>query len=123
MHPQTYSVFEALGSPSPVALIVELLAETGGVDELARRTGVTKSTVSRNLKELALAGVLSRPKWATYTVTCPEETRRLLEAASALASAILAARQDDETTFDRAVRKTRMRSQPEKSASSDDAGS
>lgn len=120
MHPQTYSVLEALGSPSTTALVLELLSEPNGVDELTRRTGLNKSTVSRHLKELALAGVLSRPRWAEYSVTCPEETRKLLESASALSAAILDARGTDEKQFDRAVRRTRMRSEPRRTTASDD---
>jgi DNA-binding IclR family transcriptional regulator len=109
MHPQTYSVLEAIGSAEAVSLLLEILERPAGVDDLATRAGLSKSTTSRRLRDLALAGVVSRARPRDpYSLTCDEPTRRLLEAASSLASAILEARGTAEQQFERRVRKSRL---------------
>jgi len=44
-------------------------------------------------------------------VTCPDETRLLLQASSTLASAVIAARQADEKGFAKGVRKSGIRAE------------
>ena len=112
MEAQTYSVLEATGSREAVSLLLEILERPASIEELAERAGVSKTTASRRLKELALAGVLSRTRPRDpYQLTCAEPSRQFLLAASELARAILQAREEAERTLDRRVRKTRLRSQ------------
>ena len=113
MDAQTYSLFEVVGSRTAresLDLLLAILEEAGSVDDLADRTGVALSTASRRLDDLALAGIISRSRpRGPYEMTCPEQTRAFLEAASDLASAILDARQKSEEHFRKRVRRTRLR--------------
>jgi DNA-binding IclR family transcriptional regulator len=110
MEAQTYSVLEAAASREAVSLLLQLLDRPGGVEDLADRAGLSISTSSRRLKDLALAGVVSRPGGHDpYELTCGEPTRQFLEAASALSSSILEARASAEAKFNRRIRRTRLR--------------
>jgi hypothetical protein len=109
MEAQTYSVLEAAASREAVSLVLQLLERPGGVEDLAD-PGLSISTSSRRLKDLALAGVVSRPGGHDpYELTCGEPTRQFLEAASALSSSILEARASAEAEFHRRIRRTRLR--------------
>jgi DNA-binding IclR family transcriptional regulator len=113
MDGQTYSLFEAMGSRAAregLDLLLALLEEPGSVEQLAARTGIASATASRRLDDLALVGLVSRdrPRGA-YTATCPEPTRRFLEAASDLAKATLDERRKSEEQFRRRVRRTRLK--------------
>lgn len=113
MEAQTYSVFEAIGSRESLDLVLALLERPGSVEELCERAGVSRSTASRRLDALGLAGVVFRPRPRDpYEVTSDELTRRYFEAAHELASAINAARQEAEQRFGKKVRRTRLRKQP-----------
>jgi predicted ArsR family transcriptional regulator len=113
MDSQTYSLFEGLGSRvarESLELLLALLEEEGSVEELCARTGISSSTASRRLDELALAGLVSRGRArGPYELSCPEPTRLFLESASDLASAILDARKSGEEQFKKRLRKTRLR--------------
>lgn len=112
MEAQTYSLFEAIGSRESLDLVLEMLEETPHAKELARRVGISKSAASRRLKDLALAGVISKPRFRdAYFVTCEEPTRRFLEAASELSLAILEARRAGEEQLARRIRKSRLRTE------------
>lgn len=121
MEAQTYSVFQALGSRvsrEALDLLLVLLESPAAVEELVERTGISSSTASRRLDDLALAGLVtrSRPR-DPYAVACPDPTRRFLEAASELSIAVLTARLESEQELGRRVRKTRFR--PQEDASRD----
>lgn len=110
MQAQTYSVLAAIESREALDLVVALLEAPGAVHDLVTRTGVAKSTASRRLEALALAGVVSRPRTKeAYTLTCPGQTREFLEAAHALAAAVLDARGSSEAEFGKRVRRSRLR--------------
>ena len=110
MDPQTYPLLEALSSRESIVLLTNLLELPGGVDDLANRAHLSDATASRRLTSMALVGLISREQVkGPYVVTCPEPTRQLLEAASKLASEILAARVESEQAFARDVARTRLR--------------
>jgi predicted transcriptional regulator len=114
VEPQTYSVFEAIGSRESLDLMLTLLEEPGVVEELCERAGVSRSTASRRLDALALAGVVFRRRPRDpYEVTSAELTRRFIEAAHQLATAINEAREQAEDQFGDRVRRTRFRQRPD----------
>jgi DNA-binding IclR family transcriptional regulator len=109
VEPQTYSLLSALSSRESIDLVLALLERSGSVEDLARRTSIPSATVSRRLRELAFAGVVSRERPRDpFTLTCAEETRRVLEAVGSLALEVLRVRHAEEETLQRTIRKTRL---------------
>jgi DNA-binding HxlR family transcriptional regulator len=112
MEPQTYSVLAVVGSSESLELLVALLHQSGTVEDLSVRTRIGRSTVSRRLEALASVGLVSResPR-GEFQVTCPEELRRALEAVSTLSDEITAQRQQSEASFQKRLRRTRLRAE------------
>lgn len=109
MDAQTYSVVEALGSRASIELVVELLEGPASVDDLSERTGLSRSATSRHLKELALAGVIAKPRLRdSYAVTCDEPTRHMLEATVRLSNAILTSRASGDAALAKRLGKSRF---------------
>jgi DNA-binding transcriptional ArsR family regulator len=109
MDAQTYSIIEALGSCASVELILELLEGPASVEDLSERTGLSRSATSRHLKELALAGVVSKPRLRdAYSVTCDEPTRQMLEATARLSNAILTSRASGDAVLAKRLGKSRF---------------
>ena len=105
MEAQTYSVFQAVGSRESFDLLLELLEGPGVVEDLRNRAGISKSTASRRLDELALAGLIARGRPRDpYELSCPDHVRSLLLAAHNLAQAILEGRRAAEDEMGRRIR-------------------
>jgi DNA-binding MarR family transcriptional regulator len=107
--PQTYSLLAVLSSAESLQIMLALLEEPATVEELADRTGISRSTLSRRLDGLSQVGLTgrSRPHGA-FEVAQPELFRQALEALSNLATAILKERLLAEETLNRSVRRTRL---------------
>lgn len=112
MESQTYPIFQAIGgrtSREGLDLLLALLDGPVGVDDVAGRTGIANATASRRLDDLALAGIIRRVRPRDpYELTEPELTRRFLEAATELGSAIASGRAAGEKQLKKRISKTRF---------------
>lgn len=110
MEALTYSVVVSIGTRESIDLLVALLESGGTVEQLTARTGMAEPTASRRLKDLAAVGLVYRERPRDpYALTSPDETRELLEKASALSARVLELRREKESGFVRRVRKSRFR--------------
>lgn len=111
MAAQTADVFKALGSPEALSVVAVLLEQgEATVGDLAERTQLPQPTVSRYLKQLLQAGLITRERaHGPCTLASAGETRKLIEDAASLALRALQVRQDAERAFQRRVQKTRFR--------------